>query len=300
MSKDKNTNGIDLSKYKDLDSVSLKKMNFGLWLSENRKHITKIVIIFLIALSVFFFVYSLYNYVIYFRDIKAEKENIVDVTGSSVVSQRNVAADLVVRAPQIFKNNGNYDLVASVSNPNDKFSASFQYCFVVNKTDVGCSSVHILPSEEKYVLSLGQKLDAEYPSATFEIRNISWKRINAHDIPDWNYFYNERLNFGLKDIKFTPAGSNTSTGKNNLSSLEFNISNLTNYGYYSVPLNIALYNGSDLVGVNIFIVNNFLAGETKGVSLSWLSNISRATRVEIRPNLNILDDSIYLKYQGFQ
>lgn len=89
-------------------------------------------------------------------------------------------------------------------------------------------------------------------------------------------------------------------GRNNLSSLDFSITNLTDYGYYSVPFNIALYNGSDLVGVNIFVVNNFLAGETREVSLTWLSNIQRVTRVEVRPNLNILDDSLYLKYQGFQ
>ncbi len=295
MPKDKNNNGIDLSKYEDSAGVSVKEMNFGLWLSENRKKITKIIIVFLIALSAFFFIYSFYSYIVYFFNAPDDENNAV----SSVVSQRNVAVDLFVKAPQIFKNDGSYDLVADVTNPNEKFSAAFQYCFVVNKEDVGCGDGYILPSEEKYVLALGRKLDSESPTATFEIKNISWKRINAHDIPDWNTFYNDHVNFGLKDVKFTPSGSNVS-GKNNLSSLEFNITNLTNYGYYNVPLNIALYNGSDLVGVNAFMVNNFLAGEEREVSLTWLSNISKATRVEIRPNLNILDDSVYQKYQGLQ
>lgn len=299
MSKNKNINGIDLRKYKDLDNLSVKKMNFGLWLSENRKYITKIIIIFLIVLSIFFFVYSFYNYLIYFRSIKAEKEHMANF-GSNIVAQRDAVNDLIVSAPRVFKNNGNYDLVVNVKNPNDKFFAVFQYCFMVNEVEVACDNAHVLPSEEKYILSLGREIEAESPAVIFTIRDISWKRISAHDIPDWNYFYNERVNFGLKDMKFTPVGVNMAVGRNNLSSLDFSITNLTDYGYYSVPFNIALYNGSDLVGVNIFVVNNFLAGETREVSLTWLSNIQRVTRVEVRPNLNILDDSLYLKYQGFQ
>jgi len=300
MPKDKNNHEIDLSKYEDPSGLSIKGMNFGLWLSENRKKITKIIIIFLIALSAFFFVYSSYNYIIYFLHSSTEESDIADFVNSNIASQRDVASNLVTKTPQIFKSGETYDLTVDITNPNNKFSGNFQYCFVINKVDVGCGKGYILPGEEKYIFSLGQKLDADSPAVSFEIRDISWKRIDAHAITDWGSFANEHLNFGLKNIKFTPAGLETSSEKNNLSSLEFSITNLTNYGYYNVPLNIAFYNGSELVGANIFVVNNFLAGEERDVRLNWFSNIHRAARIEIRPNLNILDDSIYLKYQGAQ
>jgi len=300
MSKDKNNNGIDLSKYEDLNGLSVKSMNFGLWLSENRKRITKIVIIFLIALSAFFFIYSSYNYIVYFLNSSAEEKNAASLASSNVVSQRNVASDIIIKTPQIFKSGATYDLAVDISNPNDKFSATFQYCFIVNKIDTGCGDGFILPGEEKYIFSLGQKIEVDTPTISFELRNISWKRIDSHNIPDWASFASNRLNFSLNNIKFTPAGFGTANEKNNLSSLEFNITNLTDYGYYNVPLNIAFYSGSELIGANTFVVNNFLAGEERTVHLNWLSNLSRVDRTEIRPNLNLLNDSIYLKYQGVQ
>lgn len=297
MSKDKNNHEIDLSKYKDPSGISIKEMNFGLWLSENRKKITKIVIFFLIALSAFFFIYSSYNYLMYFLNSQDEKNSTASFINSNIASQRDVAANLVIKTPQIFKTGETYDLTADITNPNSKFSANFQYCFVMDKNDIACGSGFILPGEEKYVFALGQKLNVDYPAISFELRSISWKRIDAHTIPDWTAFANTRLNFNLKNIKFAPAGSGTGE-KNNLSSLEFNITNSTNYGYYSVPLNIAFYNGSELIGANTFVLNNFLAGEEKNVDLSWPSDIPGTARIEIHPNLNILDDSVYLKYQG--
>lgn len=300
MPKDKNKQGIDLSKYKDLDGLSLKEMNFGLWLSENKKRLTKIVIIFLIALSAFFFVYSSYNYVIYFLNSSTEENNTASLVNSNIVSQRNVASDIIVSVPQIFKNGETYDLVARVTNPNDKFITHFNYCFIVDKVDAGCNRGFILPGEEKYLSSLGQRIGSSSPVVSLNIKDVSWQRVDSHAIPDWKTFVGERINFNLRDIKFTPTGYDAATGKNGLSSLEFTITNLTNYGYYEVPLNIAFYQGSELVGANIYIVKNFLAGEEKAIRLSWFSNISRTARIEIRPNLDLSDESIYLKYQGVQ
>jgi hypothetical protein len=46
MKKDKNYNEIDLKNYKDSSGVSLREMNFGLWISENRRRFIKLTIIF--------------------------------------------------------------------------------------------------------------------------------------------------------------------------------------------------------------------------------------------------------------
>ena len=47
MAENKNGPEIDLNKYKDSEGLSIQKMNFGLWLAENREHISKTFIIFL-------------------------------------------------------------------------------------------------------------------------------------------------------------------------------------------------------------------------------------------------------------
>jgi hypothetical protein len=61
---------------------------------------------------------------------------------------------------------------------------------------------------------------------------------------------------------------------------------------------IAFYRDDQIVGVNHYIANNLMSGENRPVRLSWLTNLSAVNRVEIKPDLNILDENIYLKYQG--
>ncbi len=204
MAKDKNNQEVDLSKYKDLSGLSVEKMEFGLWLSENRSRIMKIIVFGLIAISVFFFVYSSYNYVVYFLTGSIQNDALALIK-SNVASQRNVAADFVVSAPQILKSGEAYDLVVSVKNPNDKFYANFSYCFMNGGQNLVCGSNFIMPGEEKYISALGQKIDSAALALSFKIDTISWRRVDTHTIPDWGSFANSRLNFSLEGINLALA-----------------------------------------------------------------------------------------------
>ena len=295
MKKDKNSHEIDLNKYKDLNGLSIDKMNFGLWLSENRKKITRLIIIILIAVSAFFFFYSSYNYIVYFLT--------PDKTGTSnapVSAPHNEVADLTIGTPQIFKNGASYDLISKVSNPNSKFVAHFQYCFSNGSEDVNCGSNFLMPSEEKYVLALGQKIASSSVNISFKISNVSWQRIDAHNIPDWTSYANDRLNFNLENIKLSLDSEEASGDQDGLDTLEFTMTNRTAFSYYEVPLNIIFYRDSEIVGADKTVLQNFLAGETRNIRLAWPSGLSGVTRTEIRPELDLLNDSIYQKYQGAQ
>lgn len=295
MKKNKNEHEIDLNKYEDLEGLSLKEMNFGLWLSENRAKITKLIIIILIFICAGFFIYSSYHYVVYFLNSSSEEGINSNIT---VSAPRNIVSEIKTSIPQVFKNGEAYDLVTLITNPNNKFIAHFEYCFTVNDAEQGCSSGFVLPAEEKYLFSLGQKIETANPEVNFKITNIFWQRVDSHKIPDWTSFANNRLNFNLKNINLVLAKDVNLSEKAGFDYLEFNISNDTAFGYYEVPLNIAFYSGSELIGVNKYVIKDFLAGEERVARLNWLGNLSGVTRTEIRPELNILDDSIYLKYQG--
>ncbi|MEI6528993.1 MAG: hypothetical protein WCN88_01130 [Candidatus Falkowbacteria bacterium] len=297
MSKDKNNLEIDLNKYKDLEGLSLKKMNFGLWLSEHRAQIGKFFIIFLIAISAFFFIFTSYNYFVYFRNSSLKADDIAS-TISNVVSQRNIASDITYGIPQIFRSGENYDLVVLIKNPNDKFTAHFQYCFATSEKNIKCSSGFIMPLEEKYIFALGQKIQTASPVVSFKITSTSWQRIDTHQIADWSSYFNSHINFAFENINLALADESGLSEKIGLDSLEFTAINRSNFGYYEVPFNISFYSGSELIGVNRYIIKNFLAGESRTVRMSWLGGLSSNIRTEIRPELDLLDDSIYLKYQG--
>jgi hypothetical protein len=289
MLKDKNDKEIDLSKYQDPSGLSLKKLSFGLWFSEKRKIINRILIILLISISVFFFSYSIYNYVVYFLNDSVENEPLVTVT-----SPKNQVADLVIFNPQAFKINGVYDLSAFLKNPNDRFSATFKYCFLIGEEEFLCNTSFILPNEEKLLMAFNKEIDNLNTNVSLEISEIAWRRIDNREIPNWNQFLSERLNFSLRDVNLLASGDHDSS----LNDLSFVITNLSPYSYYEVPLNISFYRSENLVGIHRYIITNFMSGEDKIIHLNWVSNLSGVTQTEIQPEINILDESVYLKYQG--
>ena len=295
MKKDKNNLEIDLNKYKDPSGLSLDKLNFGLWFSENRKKITKIIIICLICISAFFFLYSTYNYLIYFfSGSKIDEDTMI------VSSPKNNVADLIIGTPYVLKSNDSYDIISTISNPNTKFFASFKYCFNNEAGEISCGSNFILPGEDKYISALGQKINNGVDTVSFKIKEISWQRIDTHKIIDWPSFSSEHLKFTIKNINLNLDSDDNLNLKKGLDSLEFTINNKSNFSYYEVPLDIVFYRDSEIVGANKTVVKNFLAGESRTINISWPAMLSGVNRTDIRPELNLLNDGIYLKYQGNQ
>jgi hypothetical protein len=247
-------------------------------------------------LSAGFFIYSSYNYFIYFFSNQADKLT----TDSFLSSPRKVVTNLEVGAPSVFKIEERFDLAVLLKNPNDKFLANFNYCFKQGEQELDCKKNFILPGEEKYILALGQTIKNDQENVAFVIKDIFWQRINAHQIPNWSNFLAERLNFSFADINFATANNSGLSEKIGLNTLEFNINNLSPYSYYEVPLNILLYNGSELLGVHQYLLTRFLTGESRNVKISWPGNLTTVNRSEIKPDLNITESGVYLKYQGRQ
>jgi len=300
MSKDKNPTAgqgtdNDLEKYRDSSGVSLKEMNFGLWVSENRRRLKNILVAILIAACTFFLVFSAYSYIVYFLE-KPAADNLFAQTLNNV-APLPLTQDLSVGPLLVFTSGAKYDLVVEVKNPNPRFSGIFEYCFSTAAADLFCARSFILPDQTKYVLSLGQTLSVAPSDLTFKIKSIAWSRVNAHDIPDWPSFLAARLNVNISNLRFAAASSGRS-GEIDLSTVQFDVRNDSAYGYYEGPLNILIYNGSSLVGVNRYIISNFQAGETRHVNLTWSGSFNRSDTVVVTPDINVLDDSQYLKYQG--
>lgn len=282
---------IDLNKYdQKFDGPSLKELNFGLWLSQKRKQIRHWAVIILIAISVSLFAYSVYNFIIYFKTGQTSLDN-----SKVPQSPKQLVSALQVGSVQVFQNSNSSDLVVQLTNPNDKFSASFHYCFSQAGQDLACGDSFILPREQKYIFDLAQKLP-QSGSIVVAISSLAWKRIDAHTIPDWVSYYRSHINFPVTGLNFQPIGSNSS--KPHLNTLDFSIQNNSPYSYYEVPLNILFFRGQSLIGVQRYFLDNFNSGNSSQVSLSWPDNLSGVTNTEIQPDLNILNNSIYAPYTG--
>lgn len=275
-----------------LDKKFLRRMNVGLWLSENRKNIIKAIVVLLILISATFFIYSVYNLIIYLK-AGNPADGLVD---DNFVRNQNQLQPLTLSQVQVFSNNSKSDLVILLNNSNPRFYANFDYCFKRGELEVSCGQSFILPNSEKYILAFGVETLSGGEDFSFSISRISWQRV-SREIIDYQSFHNEHLNFNIHDINFKPSTSRSSANID-LNSLEFSFENLSPYSYYEVPLNILFFDGENLKGVNRHVINNFYTGETRQISLTWTSDLREVTRTLILPEINIFNEEVFLKYRG--
>ena len=291
MAKDKYQIDKELEKFQDLSGVSIREMNFGLWISENRQLLTRLFTIFLILISAFFFIYSTYAYIIYFMS-----EPIDNQFENQAMSPRDVVTQMKPTSVQVYKSGDAYDLAVNIKNENDNFWADFEYCFYQRDEAIYCDKSFILPSENRYLNRLGLEL-ADTAGIAFKIEDIFWSRINRREIADWQSFYNERINFEFSVVNFFNAAKSGLSENLKLNSLEFTIFNDSAFSYYQIEFDILFYAGSNLVGVQRYLGENVKTGEKRPVKLSWPGDLSSVSQVKIVPRVNVIKDSVYLKYQ---
>ncbi|MDD3285505.1 MAG: hypothetical protein PHG95_02630 [Patescibacteria group bacterium] len=291
----------DLKNYEDLEGLTLQKMNIGLWLSLHRRKITRIVIIILIIIAAISFAYSAYSYIYYFLyGRQADTELLQNLTDNQIDSQAyrdlNAPKNLIIGDVSVFSVQGKYDFLIPLENPNARHYSNFRYCLENSAgVQVLCGDSFILPGAKKYLLLLGQELEENPGTLRLVAINMAWQRLNAHDIPDWNNYLANRADVQVLDNKYSVLESG---GKNPFHSLQFTVKNNTPYHFAALPVDIILWNGTRIVGANAYNLANLLSAETRSVNLSWPSGGERVNKVEIIPDVNILNQDVYLPYRG--
>ncbi len=290
MDKDPKNQKFKLEDYREASEPSWKMINFGLWLTENRRRIIKILVALLIFSAIGFFVYSAYGYIYYFlvgRDQdKSLTENFTQM-GLDIqqLHLSTTAIPLQVSAPLVFVHNNKTDLAVDLKNPNPKHAAFISYCFEAGSTEFGCGSTFLLPNTEKYAFSLNQDAPAG-GNYQFAIKSTSWQRVDNRKYPDWPSFYAQANNMAISSSTF-------SVNSGGIGTLNFVITNNSPYSYWEVPLNITLNSGGAPVAVNRFLLEDLKSLESRPVSISWETGSLPGAQPIVTPDLNILDDSIF-------
>jgi len=302
MTKEKNDSfQIDLNNYKDSEGLSLKKINFGLWLINHRRHFFIALVMSLVLLSVFFYSYSIYHYVDYFFGSGVKEQQTLNELGTDNMpideAQRlkNLAKPLIVGQVGIIERGGQSDMWAIVKNPNLNFTATISYCFNLAVEELACGDDLLFPGEEKNVLSLGNKI-SKTSNVSFVLKGTQWNRIDPHKISDWPSYYNERINFVVSNISFKDGPQSGLSDKKSISVLDFTIKNDSAYNYWEVPLDIILYSGSIPTVLQRYSVSEFMSGEERSIRVVWPNAIGSVSNTKVVPIINILDDNVYIKY----
>lgn len=284
---------IDLKKYNDPTGLAAKNLDFGLWVANNQRNLYKILIIFLIIVASGLAIYASYGYIYYFVFGRAQDQALTqDVSGVNLAAYRlqNKPLDLQIGKTQALNTKTGSDLIAHLINPNEKQFAVFDFCFKSGENST-CGSSFIMPKESKDVVVINNSLKIADNQIKFELSNIRWQKLNAGEVPNWDDFKANHLQFNITEPTF-------SSYSNNISYLEFDISNESPYGYFEIPLNIIISQGEETVAVNRYIIKDFNSRDKKSVRLSWPEASGISGTIKVVPDLNIMDATIYKPYRS--
>ncbi len=299
---------VNIDRYQDLDGVSMKKLEAGLWYLEHRELFFKILIGALIAIAVATWTNTLWNFGYYLFKGMNEDEALIRQLLATRSFDHDYIATLVAHPPiigpvSVFEvNTGKglprYDLYATITNPNPRQVGSFDYSFKSAAGELADARSFLLPGETKVLLALSIESDRAPENVQLAIQSISWRRLGARELPDWEAYRNERLNIETSDIKFTPARSSGLSEKLNVSDLSFSITNKSAYNFWQADAVILLYNRGQLAGVNRYRLERFKSGETRRVEMSMTGGANRADEIRIVPEIDILDKNNYFGFEA--
>jgi len=284
-----------LKRYKDTEGLSTQRLNFGLWYFRHRKNFFLTIVGVLSVLAAALFIYSLYYFGDYLlRGMTSQQQSVSGLVED--VTLRGTRLDQNSVRPRFIKlislANGNYDLIGTLTNANTGYWLDFNYYFVVDGQSLDVHAGFVLPQEQHYLLSLNQTLTNQPNSVELIIDNWSWHRLDSHQIPDWSTYKEQYLNFVIQDKKFLGYEDSGLTENLKMASLSFNIVNQTPYSYYEAPLNIIIYQNSEVVSVAQYVIDKFASREKRTIEISLLSDIDEATRIEILPDINIFNQEM--------
>ena len=62
-----------------------------------------------------------------------------------------------------------------------------------------------------------------------------------------------------------------------------------------MPLIIVLSKNNQVIGINQYEINEFLSLDSRQVKITWVGNIGQPDKIDVLPDVNIMDQSVYLK-----
>lgn len=286
-----------LNNFIDVEGISTKSLSFGLWYIKHRRKFFMFAVWALSILATVLWVYSLYVFGFYLlvgaKNDRANNE--ITTENPLALEQRKLLSNVSYGFIQaVSLGNNSYSLVGEFSNGNSGNWPIFDYYFEIDGQEYGAGTSFALPSGKRFVTGVIDNLPGSPTSVKLIITNFRWNKIDRHLITDWEAYKNDRLNFLVLDKKFIDAGNSSLSDRLSINTLSFNITNRTAYGYREAPLQIILYSGSEVVYVKNYIINNFNSKDREDISLTIVGDLPNINRIEILPDVNILDETNFL------
>ncbi len=278
--------------------LSEKKLNMGFWWVTHKIQVRRLASVALAVFSVVTLGYGAFGFADwFFGSGVVERQQI----GMLTTSQTDFAGIRAKNAPQDLQpgestalpaGDRTYDISARITNPNARWWADFDYHFTASSVTTPVQHGYVLPGDYSYLSALGTKSDATPDSLALVIDRQTWHRVDQHvTMPDYESWATARLRLSMDQPVFVPPSAADAVA---VSRVRFHVTNDTGFGYYKVGFFVAVQSGGRVVGVNHVTISELRPGETREVDASWFADLPSATTIEVKPEVNIFDDRIYI------
>ncbi len=190
---------------------------------------------------------------------------------------------------------GRFDFYAQVENKNENYWIEFDYYFEYSGELVTESrSGYVYPLSSKPLIDLAVELNTNPQTTQVVIENVEWHFVDPHLIPDFAAFLEDRLDFEIVETDYVPSlDFDTVVARSS-----FTVENQTAYGYWEPVFYVLLYRGTSVAGVTQAIIPEFAPGDERTVEQNWFGTLPAVTKVEVIPEVDLLDTDSYLPLEG--
>lgn len=283
----------------EIGEISEQHFKIGYWFTTHRESLKKALIIFLIGLSVIFYGYSIYKVIdLYILQANNYQKmmNLLpyDLVNYKAFKAKDQPSNLQILGISILSTDKQkYDLLAKVRNPNPKWYAEIEYQFFASGIKTKTYKNFLLPSEEKFLIDLAITSETGIVQPRLEFKSVTWKKVLQ-----FTSLKQEKINFLVENIKFIPAKVAELGEKIAVSQTTFDVANMSAYNYWQVGFYIVLYSGTRAVAINYISLDQFTSGQKRPVVVNWFEKLPGVTKVEVRPEINILDPNVFMEFTG--
>jgi len=275
-----------------------QEMAVGYWWVSHKLLLRKLGLSLLLALCVILVGYSIYGWGTYLAyGIWKEGDMVAQMAEQPIpfsAYHKAHAPQAIVEEDLFVLDSGTKegwkDIIVPVYNPNSQWMATMTYHFEDELEITPDEIMTVLPGEETVIGVLGYAPTSTIKSPQFVKTDVSWQRINPHNIPDPPAHIAQRRDFPVSEIQITRPGEieDLDTHK-----IIFDITNNTIHSYWSVPMWVMLYRNNKLVGVEQVVLEPFELGETQTVDVRSLIKSKSITNIEVISQVNIFDEGVY-------
>jgi len=287
-------NGNEQSFLKPEEKEAQKFYQRSLWLIEHRELFKKIGLGIFITFDAILVLFAGWQFLdAYAISYDAEQKNVavMAVVGQSDLrgfSDFAAAKPLTVsEATALPAGDGkSYDFYTSLSNSNTDWYAVFKYVFVTKDGETAEQTGFILPKSQKPIIFL-EATQAQPATVNLSLRDVSWYRVDTHEISDYDVWFADRLGFVIENSAFAKLDPSLPA------TLSFTVKNTTAFSYWQPSFTAVLWRGNDVGAVMRLTTSGLASGEIKNLSARWLGLAPTITKIEIKKQNKVRRAKLY-------